>query len=430
MKRLLLSFALVFGVACLGAAPAMAKPAPAAMHKREAVKAAPQAAAPAETDLIRIGVLTDLSGSMAGAAGHGSIEAAEMAVDDAARLSDRQVTLVTADYQSRSDLAQHITEDWIKRQNIDMVVDVPNTVIAARLQDLFRNEKRLLLSSTPLRPDDTANACGANGAFWLYDRETLSSNLIRGLLADHKQRWFIVGGDSVYALGLANSVKTLIQQNGGEITGEAYLNQRFSGLADVMEQVKLAKADIVFLALERQDTLHVLRHWPDNADKNIPPLALNNLHISDLADIKEKPLPPFYLATSFYWNQDTNARAFSDRFAARNRGMMPTAIHAAVYSAVYHYLRSVQATGRKSADIVLAHMKAQALQDGFFLGGHIRADGVVLHPVYLLLSKTPEEREGPFDYFKVARTLGMNEEIVPPQMPCPEAQTAVPPVRP
>lgn len=384
---------------------------------------APVAAPVAESsNVVRIGVLTDLSGSMSAAAGRGSIEAAEMALEDTVHLFEKPVTLISADYQSRGDLAQHISEDWIKRQNVDMVVDVPNTAIAAKLQDLFRAEGRLLLSSTPLRPDDVNNACGTNGAFWLYDRETLTNNLVRALAKDGKQRWFIIGGDTVYATGVANNVKNAITANNGQVVGEAYLGPRLGGLAEVMEQVKMAKADIAFLALERQDTLHVLKHWPVSTDKSVPPLALNNVHISDLTEMKDHPLPLFYSASSFYWNQDASARAFSDRFAARNRGVMPTAIQASVYSAVYHYLRSVHATGNKAPDMILSHMKAQALQDGFFMGGKIRSDGVVLHPVYLLALKTPEERESPYDFFRVARTLSMADETVPPQMPCPIAR--------
>ncbi|MBI3419320.1 MAG: ABC transporter substrate-binding protein [Proteobacteria bacterium] len=375
----------------------------------------------AEQDVIRIGVLTDLSGGMAEAAGSGSVEAAEMATEDAAHFTTRPVTVISADYQSRKDLAEHISEDWLKRQNIDLVVDVPNPAIAARLQELFRDQGKILLSSTPRRPENAL--CGGNSIFWLYDRETLTTNLIRGLLAEHKQRWFILGGDTPYSMTVTSAVKDLLQKNGGEIAGEAYLGQRMSGLAAIVNQLKDAKADIAFLAFERPDILFLLHHWPQPVDKNTPPLAFGTLHLSDVDDLKDQPLPPFYVATSFYWNQNPASRAFADRFAQRNHGVMPSAIHASVYSAVYHYLQSVSALGGKNTDLVLAHMKAHPLDDGFFLGSPIRKDGIVLHRVHLLLSKSLEERQGPFDFFQLVRTLNLPELATPTEIPCPAAGT-------
>ncbi|HVY12075.1 MAG TPA: ABC transporter substrate-binding protein [Alphaproteobacteria bacterium] len=376
------------------------------------------APAHAEPEVVRIGVLTDLSGSMADAAGHGSVEAAEMALEDAQRFLTRPVTVITADYQNRSDLAQHISEDWLKRQNIDAVVDVPNAVIASRLQQLFREQGKILLSSNPLWPDAAAAACGMNGIFWLYNRETLASNLIRALLAEHKQRWFILGGDTLYSTNLAGTAKSILQGNGGQVAGEAYLGPRMGGLDSVVEQIRDSHADVVFLAFERPEIMHLLRHWPALAD-NTPPLAFSSLHISDMASLADHPLPPFYIATSFYWNQDSSARGFADRFAQRNHGTMPSAIHASVYSAVYHYLQSVQATGRSTGDVVLAHMKAHPLQDAFFTTSRIRADGVVMHHIQLLVSKPVQDRENPSDFFRVVRTLAPAEVSAPNEAPCP-----------
>lgn len=368
----------------------------------------------------RIGVLTDLSGSMANAAGRGSIEAAEMAVEDAMRGDESNVTIVTGDYQSRGDLAQHISEDWIKRQNIDMVVDVPNTVIAAKLQDLFSQQDRLLLSSSPKRVDDAESTCGGHGVFWLTDRDTLANNLIRALKSAGKTRWFILGGDTLSATQQANAIKAAIQAGGGTVAGEAYLGPRMTGIDSVLEQIKPDDVDVIFLAFERADTLFALKNWP-KLDKPLPPLALSAVHLSDLVDMKDRDLPPFYTAVSFYWNQDTATRSFSDRFAARNHGAVPTGIHAAVYSAVYHYLRSVTALGQKSADAVLAHMKSQPLQDGFFQGSHIRADGTLTHRIRLLFLKKKDEREGPFDFFQVVRSMPPAEQVVPPVTSCPQA---------
>jgi branched-chain amino acid transport system substrate-binding protein len=375
----------------------------------------------AEEDVIRIGVLTDLSGSLAEAAGQGSVSAAQMAMEDASRLFQRPIAVISADYQSRGDLAEHISEDWINRQNVDMVVDVPNPVIASRLQDLFQTKKKILISSMPRRSDDDGALCGGNGLFWLYDRDTLTSNLVKALVAEKKQSWFILGNDSPQGMNRATTIKNSLQQFGGEVVGEAYFGPRMSGIATIWDQVKAAKADILYLAMERPDILHLLRRWPGGeAAAGGPALAIGTLPISDMYDLKDRTLPPFYIATSFYWNQNDAARTFANRFAERNHGLMPTAIHASVYSAVTHYLQSVAATDSKDATAVLAHMRANPLHDNFFPGSRIRADGTVLHKIYLLYSKALNEREGDADFFKIVKVLSGPDLTVPPEPSCPK----------
>jgi branched-chain amino acid transport system substrate-binding protein len=375
----------------------------------------------AEEDVVRIGVLTDLSGSMADAAGQGSVSAAQMAMEDASRFFQRPIAVISADYQSRGDLAQHISEDWINRQNVDMVVDVPNPIIASRLQELFQTKKKVLISSMPRRADDES-VCGMNGLFWLYDRETLINNLVRGLIAERKQRWFILGNDSPQGMSRAALVKNSLQQYGGEVVGEAYLGPRMSGITTILNQVKPSQADVLYLAMERPDIMHILRRWPADLPPDGPALAFGTMPFSDMYELQERNLPPFYVATSFYWNQNETARAFSNRFAERNHGLMPTAIHASVYSAVTHYLHGVAATDSKDARTVLAHMKASPLQDNFFSNSRIRADGIVLHKIYLLLSKPAAERDGNSDFFKIVKTIS-GPDLMPPAEPhCPKLE--------
>jgi branched-chain amino acid transport system substrate-binding protein len=302
-----------------------------------------------------------------------------------------------------------------------MVVDVPNPIIASRLQELFHAKKKILISSMPRRSDDDA-ACGMNGLFWLYDREALMNNLVKALLAERKQKWFILGNDSPQGMSRAGTVKNSLQQQGGQVVGEAYFGPRMGGVATILGHVKASQADVLYLAMERPDILHLLRRWPD--EPPVPPLAFSPLPLSDMYDLKDRDVPPFYIVTSFYWDQNDATRAFANRFAERNHGLMPTSIHASVYSAVTHYLQSVAATDGKEAGAVLTHMKANPLNDNFFPSSRIRADGTMLHKIYLLLSKPAAEREGTSDFFRIVRTLNGPELIVPAEAPCPKPESA------
>jgi branched-chain amino acid transport system substrate-binding protein len=50
-------------------------------------------------------------------------------------------------------------------------------------------------------------------------------------------------------------------------------------------------------------------------------------------------------------------------------------------------------------------MKAMPTDDPLFGKGTVRADGRVLHPMYLFQVKSPSESHYPWDYYKVLRTI-------------------------
>jgi branched-chain amino acid transport system substrate-binding protein len=102
----------------------------------------------------------------------------------------------------------------------------------------------------------------------------------------------------------------------------------------------------------------------------------------------------------FYWDADNQTREWSKRFYAR-RGAMPTMAHAGVYSAIRHYLRAVQASGTDDAKVVASKMRQLRVDDFFAKGGALRADGRLVHDMYLVQVKPPEESRQPWDYYKV-----------------------------
>jgi branched-chain amino acid transport system substrate-binding protein len=80
---------------------------------------------------------------------------------------------------------------------------------------------------------------------------------------------------------------------------------------------------------------------------------------------------------------------------------MPTMAHAGVYSAVLHYLRAVRASGTDNAKVVAAKMRQLPVDDFFAKHGELRADGRLVHDMYLVQVKPPEESRQPWDYYKV-----------------------------
>ena len=84
---------------------------------------------------------------------------------------------------------------------------------------------------------------------------------------------------------------------------------------------------------------------------------------------------------------------------------MPTEVHAAVYSAVQHYLKSVDAAGTDEAQAVMAKMRELPVNDFYVTNGILRIDGRLLHPMYLVKVKSPADSKGAWDFYDILRTI-------------------------
>ena len=99
---------------------------------------------------------------------------------------------------------------------------------------------------------------------------------------------------------------------------------------------------------------------------------------------------------------------------------MPTMVHASVYSAVTHYLKSIKAAGTDNAETIAAKMAELKVSDQILQAGEIRKDGRVLRPFYLFEVKSPAESKGPYDYYKLVREIPADEVVRPlADSPCP-----------
>ena len=108
--------------------------------------------------------------------------------------------------------------------------------------------------------------------------------------------------------------------------------------------------------------------------------------------------------TAFYWDQNDETRAFSQRFI-KEVGHMPTMVQAGVYSATLHYLKAVKALGSKEPLKVMEKMRETPINDFMTHNGKLRIDGRVLRDMYLVQVKKPEESKGPWDYMKIVQTV-------------------------
>ena len=78
-----------------------------------------------------------------------------------------------------------------------------------------------------------------------------------------------------------------------------------------------------------------------------------------------------------------------------------------------HYLKAVKAIGSDDTQKVMAQMKKTPVNDFFAKNGSIRADGRMVHDMYLLQVKKPAASTTPWDYYNVVATIPAAEAFQP-----------------
>src|SRR5258708_20879719 len=77
-------------------------------------------------DVVKIGVLTDMSSLYADATGKGSLAAVQMAVADyGGKVKDKPVEVIAADHQNKPDVRLAIPPHWYEHEKVDAIFDVP-----------------------------------------------------------------------------------------------------------------------------------------------------------------------------------------------------------------------------------------------------------------------------------------------------------------
>ncbi len=299
-------------------------------------------------NVVKIGVLTDLSGPASDATGQGSVAAAQMAVEDfGGKVAGVPVEVISANHQLKPDIGSEIATRWYDIEKVDLILDVPVSAVGLAVQEVARKKQKLFITHSTGTADFTA--------------QDLSSFIVQAQASRAK------------IIGLA------------------------SGPPDNINAIKLGGEFGVFAGGQQMAGLLIL--------------------ITDVHALGLKAAQGLLLTTSFYWDMDDQTRAWAKRFFAR-LNKMPTMWQAGVYSSVLHYLMAIQATGTDEALKVAAQMRKNPVEDFFSRHGRLREDGLMVHDLYLMQVKKPEESKQTWDYYQVLTIIPGEQAFPPPDPAC------------
>jgi branched-chain amino acid transport system substrate-binding protein len=380
-----------------------------------AFAAAASAQAQVSGGVVRIGVLNDQSSLYADLAGQGSVVAARMAVEDfGAAKKGLKVEIVSADHQNKADVGSSIARQWYDVDGVDAIFDVPNSGVALALNQITRDKGRALIISGAATADLTGKACSPNTVHWTYDTWMLANGTGNAIVKTGGDSWFFLTADYAFGHSLERDTEAVVLKAGGKVLGKVRHPLNTQDFSSFLLQAQASKAKIIGLANAGGDTTNAIKQAAEfGIVKRGQNLAGLLVFLTDVHGLGLNNAQGLILTETFYWDHNDETRAFAKRFAAANRGIHPTMIHAGVYSGVLHYLKAVEALKSDDGTKVIAQMKKMPTDDPLFGKGRIRQDGRKIHPAYLLEVKSPKQSKRPWDYYNIRATIPAEEAFRP-----------------
>ncbi|MGM5027929.1 ABC transporter substrate-binding protein [Tardiphaga sp. 862_B3_N4_1] len=372
------------------------------------------ASAQVSDDVVRIGVLTDLSSWGRDNSGPGSVEAAKMALEEfGPTVLGKPIEIISADHQMKSDVGIQIARNWFDAGKVDAVVDIPNSAIAIAVHNLAKDRNKIALLSGPGASTLTDELCSPNTVHFTYDTYALAKVTASAVVAGGGKSWFFITADYAFGNQLEQDATRFIKASGGTVLGGVRHPTNTADFSSFALQAQNSKAEVVAFANAGQDTDNSIKQSGEfGLVKGGQKLVGLLMFDTDVHAIGLEAAQGTYLTTASYWNMDDKTRAWSKKFFERTK-VMPTMIQTGVYGSVLHYLQAIKAAGTDDPAKVMTKMRELPIEDTFVHGGKLREDGRVIRDMYLARVKKPSESKEPWDYLDIIKTVKGDDAFRP-----------------
>ncbi|MGY8524318.1 ABC transporter substrate-binding protein [Paracidovorax citrulli] len=380
------------------------------------VMAQPQPKAALSDDLVKIGLILDMTGLYADVTGRGSATAAQMAIEDfGGTVLGRKIELVVADHQNKADIAANKAREWFDTDRVDAILDVAASAPALAVLEVAKQKNRIVVYSGPGSERLTNDLCTPLTVHYAYDTYALANTTARAMVQRGGKTWYFLTADYAFGHTLQESATAVVTEAGGKVLGAARHPIGASDFASYLLQAQSSKAEVIALANAGGDSVSAIKaaHEFGLTNGNKQKLAGLLLYINDIHAIGLKTAAGLVLTEAFYWDMNDATRKWSRRYFDKLK-KMPNMSQAGVYSSVIHYLNAVKAAGTDESAAVMKQMKATPIKDFFASNGRIREDGRMVHDMYLFEVKSPAESKYPWDYYKVLATVPGDQAFMPP----------------
>ena len=311
-----------------------------------AVLASFSADAQISDNVVKVGVLTDLSGPAATPTGTGSVVAAQMAADDfGGSVAGKPIVIVSADHQIKPDVGSAIARRWYDVEQVDVIVDVPVSAVGLAVQNVAKEKKKMLIVHSTGTADFHGKFCSPYTMQWVFDTRALAVGTAQEVVKRGGDTWFFLTADYAFGHSLEQQASEVIRTNGRKVLGAVRHPFATPDLSSFILQAQASKAKIIGIASGPPDNTNAIKLAGEfGVFQGGQQLAGLLVVITDIHALGLQAAQGLILTTSFYWDMDEKTREWSKRFFAK-QNRMPTMWQAGVYSSVMDYLKAIQKIG-------------------------------------------------------------------------------------
>jgi branched-chain amino acid transport system substrate-binding protein len=279
---------------------------------------------------IRLGVLTDLSGTYRDTTGPNSVACARQAVEEFNAPSHGfDVELISADHQNKPNVASSIARQWYD-EGVDATVDVPTSSVALAVSQVSKDKNKILLDASAASTDVTDKQCSPNTIVWSFDNYMLAVSQGGSIVKQPDGKsWFIITADYVFGRTLEEQTADVVKKGGGTVKGTLrYPFPDTTDFSSYLQQAQASGAKVLGLANAGADTVNCIKQAHEfglNKSMTIAPLLI---FLTDVHAIGADLAEGLNITTSFYWDFNDRTRAFTKRVLPKlTNGTYPNMAH-------------------------------------------------------------------------------------------------------
>src|SRR5690349_17698445 len=273
---------------------------------------------------VKVGVLNDQSSLYADATGQGSVVAARLALEDYMKAnpnSKLKVEIISADHQNKPDIGSNIARQWIERDGVDMILDVPNSAVALAVNDVTRQLNKVMVNGSAGSARLTGDACSPNTVHWTFDNFALANGTGRAVVATGGDSWYFITADYAFGHDLEAQTSAVVKAAGGKVVGGVRVPLNNADFSSFLLQAQTSKAKVIGLANAGGDTINSIKQAAEfgimAAGQRIAGLLV---FITDVHSLGLKTAQGLQFTEAFYWDLNDDTRAWTKRFVAMMNG--------------------------------------------------------------------------------------------------------------
>ena len=265
---------------------------------------------------LKIGVMNDMSSVYSDYQGIGSVIAAQLAAEDFSAKLGVPVEIVSADHQNKPDVGAAIARHWFDTENVDVVMDLPNSAVALAVLAVAEEKNKAVIGSGAGSSVHDRAEMLANFVHWTYDTYSSGTALGRALTEAGGKTWFFVTADYAFGKDMEANCAAAVEASGGKVLGAVRHPLNTPDFSSFLLAGAGSGADVVAFANGGGDTNNCFKQAHEFGLTPKQKLAGLILNVTNIPALGLEIVQGALLPTAFYWDVNDGTRAFGKRFLA------------------------------------------------------------------------------------------------------------------